>query len=170
MISGTGSGCSALSYVTTDQTTVGIVAFDDPDSGGSHYFVGVMDAAAQPSNTEGDCAGREPPGVPKPARSTRTLSIENLGGVASVVNLYDAWGRPSEIVESVRDGMSRNRWLERADSSAVLSSHYPGHSLLSFSRGHEQCLVGVDQDQKTGKILVVLFWAERPWLPKDVAL
>ena len=170
MLSSTGSGCSALSYVTESGTVIGVVAFDAPDADGCAYFVGSMPAGAARDNRSGDCPGREPPGVPKPPRSTRSLCIENLGGLPSVLTFYEAWGRPSEIVEDLRHGMAEHQWKERRESSAILTQNYAGHALLSFSRGHEQCVVGVDQERKTGKIVVVVFWAERPWLPEGTAL
>jgi len=165
MLSSTGSGCSALSYMTKSRTVVGVVAFDNPESGGSAYFVGSM-----PDRRGTGEDGREPPGVPKPPRSTRTLCIEGLGGLASVLVFYEAWGRPSEIADDVRRGMAENNWTERAASSSILTRNYEGAALLSFSRGHEQCIVGVDQGPKTGKIIILTFWAERPWLPTGTAL
>jgi hypothetical protein len=169
MLSSTGTGCSVLSYGTKDGTVIGIVAFDNADSGGSDYFVGSM-PMTEHRETSGDCPGREPPGVPKPPRSTRTLCIENLGGLSSVLAVYDAWGRPSELAEDIRRGMAESRWKERTESSTTLTENYAGHALLSFSRGREQCVVAVDQEPKTGKIGIVVFWAERPWLPAGTAL
>jgi len=170
MLASFGKGCSTLSYVTAEGTAVGIIAYDNPDSGGSEYFVGAMPAKAFHQATEGDRPGREPPGVPKPLRSTRISCIENLGGVASVLAFYEAWGPPSEMVEHFRREMADNRWKERADSSKVLTRNYDGIALLSFSRGHEQCIVGVDQAPVSGKIIVSILWAERRWLPKGIAL
>jgi len=170
MLSSVGSGCSVLSYGTKDGAVVGVVAFDTPESGGSQYFVGSMPLAEGSAGAGGEAPGREPPGVPKPPRATRVLCIENLGGVDSVLAFYDAWGRPSGLVEDIRSGMAEHRWRERAESSATLTENFAGHALLSFSRGREQCLVAVDQEPKTGKIVVVVFWAERPWLPEGTAL
>ncbi len=170
MLSAVGSGCSVLSYSTKDGTVIGIVAFDNKESGGSDYFVGSMPMTPPQPVTSGDCPGREPPGVPKPPRSTRTLCIENLGGLPSVLAIYDAWGRPSELAEDISSAMARSGWEVRAESSAILTENYAGHALLSFSRGREQCVVAVDQEPKTGKIVIVLFWADRPWLPEGTAL
>lgn len=165
-----GAGCSTYSYVARDGKSIGVVAFDNPESGGCDYFVGAMPAALSQQDSTGDCPGREPPGVPRPARSTRALCIENLGGVPSVMALYETWGRPSGIIEDLRHGMTENHWEERAESSRILTRNYEGSALLSFSRGHEQCIVGVDQEPRTGKIIILVFWAERPWLPRGVAL
>lgn len=170
MLSADGSGCSILSYGTKEGAVVGIVAFDNSESGGSDYFVGSMPLATPPAATSGDCPGREPPGVPKPPRSTRTLCIENLGGLSSVLAIYDAWGRPSELAEDIQSAMAESRWKVRAGSSTILTENYAGHALLSFSRGREQCIVAVDQESKTGKIVIVVFWADRPWLPEGTAL
>jgi len=170
MLASFGKGCSTLSYVTAEGTTVGIVAYDNPDSGGSEYFVGAMPAETFHRAPEGDHPGREPPGVPKPLRSVRVSCIENLGGVPSVLAFYEAWGPPSEIVEHFRREMADNRWKERADSSRTLTGNYDGIALLSFSRGHEQCIVGVDQAPRSGKIIISILWAERRWLPKGIAL
>ena len=165
-----GSGCSVFSYVTRSKQAVGIVAFDNPETGGCEYFVGATPVEAPKPDRTGDCPGREPPGVPRPIRSTRTLCIENLGGVASVMTFYEAWGRPSDIVDDLREGMTENGWTERSASSRTLTENYDGDALLSFSREHEQCVVGVDRDSRTGKMVVLIFWADRPWLPKGVAL
>ena len=170
MLSSAGSGCSVLSYGTREGRVVGIVAFDNVEFGGSDYFIGSMPLDADSPGPDGDCAGREPPGVPRPPRATRVLCIENLAGLDSVLAFYEAWGRPSGLVEDVRAEMGEHGWAERAESSATLTEHYAGHALLSFSRGREQCLVAVDQAPKTGKIVVVVFWAERPWLPEGTAL
>lgn len=170
MLLSAGSGCSTFSYARRDGSVIGIIAYDQQEGAGSHYVVGATAAGAAGRRGEGDCPGREPPGVPKPLRSTRTLCIENLGGLPSVLACYEAWGRPSEIVADTREQMTANHWLERTESSQTLTENYEGTALLSFSRGHEQCLVAVDRDPKSGKILILVFWAERRWLPKGTAL
>ncbi len=164
------AGCSVLSYATEDGSIMGIVAFAGRESGGSEYFVGRMPAARSPQEPDGDCPGRQPTGVPKPRHSTRTMCIENLGGLPSVMAFYEGWGRPSGIVEDLRHDMAENRWKERRESSKTLTANYEGNSLLSFCRRREQCIVGVDQERKTGKIVIMIFWAERPWLPEETAL
>ena len=165
-----GEGRSALSYVTREGTTIGVVAFDNPDAGGSEYFVGSLAARATPRKPGEDCPGREPPGVPKPSRSTRTLCIENIGGAPSVLSFYAGWGSPSGMVDDLTRGMTANRWTARAESSRILTENYDGFALLSFVRGHEQCVIGVDQEPKTGRIIITLLWAERRWLPEGTAL
>ena len=165
-----GEGRSALSYATDEGTTIGVVAFDNPDSGGSEYFIGAMAAGARPGRPGEDCPGREPPGVPKPSRSTRTLCIENLGGAPSVLSFYDAWGSPSGMVDDLTRGMTANRWTARTESSRILTEHYDGVALLSFVRGHEQCVIGVDQRPQTGRIIITMLWAERRWMPEGTAL
>ncbi len=170
MLSSFGHGCSVLSYVTEDGTAIGIIAYDNAQSGGSDYFVGAMPAPAPRRQDGGDCPGREPPGMTKPAFATRTLCIENLGGVDSILTFYDAWGPPGDLVKDLSQSMAQNGWKERTDSSHVLTQNYEGHALISFARGHEQCLVAVDQEPKTGKIVMMVFWAERPWLPEGTAL
>jgi hypothetical protein len=170
MLAALGESCSTFCYVNREGRTIGVVAYDNPDSGGCEYFVGAMPAVAAAQPVEGDCPGREPPDVPKPGRSTRQLCLENLGGVPSVMNFYEAWGRPSSIIDDFRSGMIENGWTERAASSRLLSKNFSGSALLSFSSGHRQCLVAVDQAPKTGKIIVFVFWSERAWLPEGVAL
>ncbi|MFW6159095.1 MAG: hypothetical protein ACOC8E_07045 [Planctomycetota bacterium] len=165
-----GAGCSTFSYVTDDGRAVGVVAFDNRQTGGSEYFVGAMPADSAHGDGADDCPGREPPGVPKPSFSRRTLCIENLGGADSVLAGYEAWGRPSGIVADFRRGMAENGWTERTDSSRVLTVNYQGIALLCFARGHEQCLIGIDQVARSGKIVVLVFWADRPWLPRGQAL
>lgn len=170
MLSATGAGCATLAYVTADQKAVGVVAFDNAGSRGSSYFVGVMRAQPLQAPADGDCAGREPPGVPRPGRTTRTLCIENLGGIPSVLVFYDAWGRPGEILDDLRRDMTRQGWLERGASSTLLTRNYEGNGLAVFARGREQCIVAVDQEPKSGKIILMVFWAERAWLPDGTAL
>ncbi len=58
--------------------------------------------------------------------------------------------------------------MSRSSLCAALADGNTG--VLSFSRGREQCVVAVDQEPKTGKIGIVVFWAERPWLPAGTAL
>jgi len=149
---------------------VGILAFDNPKTAGSDYFVGATAEAPAGRGADGDCPGREPPGVPKPQRSTRTLCVQNLGGVASVLNFYEVWGQPSDVTADLRQGLAEKGWTERAESSRTLSKNYDGAALLSFGRGREQCLVGIDQERKTGRIVILILWAERPWLPEGIAL
>ncbi len=174
LLSSRGAGCSAMSYMTNNGTVVGVVAFDNPKSGGSEYFVGAFETsdlgrAGRRMDSDPE-RGREPPGVPKPPRSTRTFCIENLGGVASVLVFYEALGNPGEIVEDLRHNMAEADWAEHTASSGILTMNYEGRALISFSRGHEQCIVGVDHEPKSGKIVVVVFWADRPWLPTGTAL
>jgi hypothetical protein len=164
------AGCSALSYTDAEGRLVGITAFDNPETGGCDYFVGATAAAPSRTRGTGDCPGREPPGVPRPARTIRALCLENLGGVPSVLNFYEAWGPPGHVADDVREQMAEAGWRERRDSSRVLTRNYEGLALLSFSRGHEQCLVGIDRDPRTGKMGILVFWAERRWLPEGVAL
>lgn len=172
MLGSTGSGCSVLSYGTEDGSTIGIVAFDNPESGGCDYLVGSMpsDGSEHAAGPSGDCPGREPPGVPRPPRSVRTLCIENLGGVPSTMLIYDAWGAPGELVEDLDVAMAELGWERRVESSQILTRNYRGEALLSFSRGREQCIVAVDREPETGKISILMFWAERAWLPEDTAL
>lgn len=172
MLGSTASGCSVLSYGTEDGSTIGIVAFDNPASGGCDYLVGSMPPTGSESaaNPSGDCPGREPPGVPKPPRSVRTLCIENLGGVPSTMLMYDAWGAPGELVDDLGAAMAELGWERRIGSSRILTRNYEGEALLSFSRGREQCIVGVDREPKTGKMIILMFWAERAWLPEGTAL
>jgi len=172
MLGSTASGCSVLSYGTEDGATIGIVAFDNPESGGCDYLAGSVPSAGSEStaNPSGDCPGGEPPGVPKPQRSVRTLCIENLGGVPSTMLMYDAWGAPGELVEDLGAAMAELGWERRTESSRILTGNYEGEALLSFSRGREQCIVGVDREPKTGKMIILMFWAERAWLPEDTAL
>lgn len=170
MVLASGSGCATLSYAKRDGSIIGIIAYDQQEGQGAHYVVGAAAAGTAGPRGTGDCPGREPPGVPKPLRSTRTLCIENLGGLPSVLACYEAWGRPSEIVADMVEQMTANRWLERAESNRILTQNYGGDTLLSFSRGHEQCLIAVDREPKSGKILVLVFWAERRWLPRGTAL
>ncbi len=170
MLAALGEDAATFAYVNRHKQTVGVVAYDNPDSGGCEYFIGAMPARPETRPVEGDCPGREPPNVPRPGRSTRQLCIENLGGVPSVMNFYEAWGAPGALADDFRADMTERGWTERAASSRLLTSHFAGHALLSFSREHEQCLVAVDQDPKTGKMMVFVFWAERRWLPEGVAL
>jgi len=170
LLSAAGAGRAVLSYVARDGSTVGVVAFDAAE--GCAYFVGRTPAPHGRSSgrLRGDRPGREPPGVPKPSLSTRELCIENLGGVPSVLAFYAAWGSPAELVADMRGGMVENGWTVREGSSRLLTENYDGLALLSFVRGREQCLVAVDRERKTGKMVVVVFWARRAWLPEGTAL
>ena len=108
--------------------------------------------------------------VPRPLRATRKACIENLGGVPSVLAFYDAWGPPDDLVAGFREEMAENGWKERTRSSQLLTRNYEGAALLSFGRGYQQCVVGVDPQPTSGKIIVTVFWAERRWLPEGTAL
>ncbi len=165
-----GAGCSVFSYVTEDSRVIGIIAFDNRQTGGSDYFVGSMKIDDTPEEAGAESPGREPPGVPKPRMARRTLCIENLGGVDSMIVGYDAWGSPSGIVSDFQRGMEKNGWTERAESSQLLTENYQGFALLSFSRGHEQCIVAIDRLPDSGKMKVLVLWADRPWLPEGLAL
>jgi hypothetical protein len=165
-----GSGCATLSYATDDGTVVGVIAFDNPETGGCEYFVGTTEQQDDVARSVGDCPGREPPGVARPPRSTRKLCIENLGGVPSVLGFYEAWGVPGDLLEDLRSNMNERGWEERKASSKLLTENYDGLALLSFARGHEQCIVGVERPPRSSTMIVVVFWAERRWLPEGLAL
>lgn len=162
-------GFSALSYVTEDGTSIGILAYDSPD-GGCLYFAGAMPALKASPKAGQDVPGREPPGVPRIHNTTRTLCIENLGGVPSVLNMYDAWGAPTDLAKDFTQDMMDKGWEDRPSSDATLTKNYEGEYFLSFVRGHEQCIIGIDRNPKTGKIIILVFWAERAWMPKGTAL
>jgi hypothetical protein len=166
----TGSGCSTLSYATVDGTVVGIVAFDNRQTGGCEYFVGAAEAEDDARRSSGDCPGREPPGVARPPRSTRRLCLENLGGLPSVLGVYEAWGSSDDLLEDFRLAMTERGWRERGASSKLLTENYDGLALLSFVRGHEQCLLAIERPPRSGNMVVVVFWAERRWLPEGLAL
>lgn len=170
MLASLGPDRAVLSYVSAEGTAVGVVAFARSKGGGCEYLVGTSRATEPKRTAETDCPGREPPGVPRPTGATRTLCIENLGGVNAVMTCYDAWGSPGAIADDFGAAMKERGWTPRQESSRTLTGHFDGDALLSFSRGREQCVVAVDRQRTSGKIVVLIFWAERPWLPEGTAL
>jgi len=161
-------GYAMVGAVDEGRRTLGLVAFDDPKSGGSFYFVGAASPRAE-ARPEGDAPGQEVPGIPRPFRSRRTLCLDGLGGIESRLLVYEGWGDTADTVELFADQMPRSGWTRNADAERILQQHLPG-TVLSFLKGTQRAMVYIERDTATSKVLTAVTYAVKGWLPPDRGL
>lgn len=122
---------------------VGLVAFADDDAGGCEYLVtrdpGEPDAR---TGVEGEVAGNEPPGVPRPPASVREYCLERNAPGRSVLSLYWSDAARGTITALYRREMAKAGWEEPASAREVLVER-PEETQVLFRRGGEQCMVQI---------------------------
>jgi len=162
MVRVVGPSYSVAGARESDGTVVGIVAFSDPKTGGSTYFVG---RGASPAKgwREGDVPGEDVSGV-RPLRSRRVLCVDGLGGIPSRLLLYEGWGAISDTVEHFASEMPKAGWTRNADVESVIQKQLPG-SFLSFLRGTRRTMVYIEREESSGKVRTAVVFSVKDWLP-----
>ncbi len=161
-------GYAMVGAVDEARRTLGLVAFDDPKTGGSFYFVGRAKPRAG-GWRHGDVPGEEVPGIPRPLRSRRVLCIDGLGGITSRLLVYEGWGDVSDTVERFATQMPQAGWTRNADVERVIQKHLPG-TFLSFLKGTRRAMVYIERERDTNKVRTAVAYTVKGWLPPDRGL
>ena len=144
---------------------IGIVAFEDPKSGGCNYFIG-RGGAQRKGWRHGDVPGEEVPGIPRPPRSQRVFCIDGLGGIPSRLLVYDGFGAVSDIVDRFATEMPKGGWTRNVDAERVLAKNLRG-AILSFIKGTKRAMVYIEREDDTGKVRTAVAYTIKGWLPPD---
>jgi len=161
-------GYAMVGAVDEGRRTLGLVAYDDPKTGGCFYFVGAASPRAE-AKPEGDVPGEEIPGIPRPFRSRRTLCVDGLGGIESRLLVYEGWGDIADTIEHFAEEMPKHGWTRNADVERILQQNLPG-TFLSFLKGTHRAMVYLERDAATSKVLTAVTYAVKGWLPPDRGL
>jgi hypothetical protein len=111
-------------------------------------------------------AKEDVPDVPKPLRSELQLAVGDLGGVKAAFLVYESWGDFTSVVDFLREDFHKDGWRRNHRFEELASQELPG-ALLSYSRGHERCLMSVEPVRETGRIETLVLYIEKGWLPPD---
>jgi len=158
-----GGGCAAAGYAHGSHV-VGIVAFDSPN--GSNFFMtrAPITALSRNNRRATDVPGADAPGVPRPLNSVRMLSVENLGGIPSVLAFYQGWGSVEENVDYFRSEMGRGGWKEHRVTERLMNEQLQGE-VLSFAKDTRRCFVYFQKDRRSGKLTTAVLYRVKDWLP-----
>lgn len=162
-----GAGCTAAGYAEGSHV-IGIVAVDTP--GGCNFFItrAPMSAVPRSSRVTTDVPGVDAPGVPRPLNSIRKFSVENLGGIPSVLAFYEGWGTIGDNVDHLKDEMPRRGWKESHLVEQLMDQTVEGE-VLSFTRGARRCFIYFEKDPRSSKLTTAVLYREKNWLPPDHA-
>jgi len=162
-----GAGCTAAGYAEGSHV-VGVVAVDTPN--GCNFFVTRAPMSPVPRNTRttADVPGVDAPRVPRPLDSVRKFSVENLGGIPSVLAFYEGWGAIVDNVDYFKDEMARSGWKESELAARLMNQTIDGE-VLSFTRGARRCFIYFEKDPRSGKLTTAVLYREKNWLPPEHA-
>jgi len=163
----TGGGCITAGY-DDGSHVVGVIAFESP--GGSNFFISRAPASAHARRAPaGDVPGVDAPGVPRPLNSVRLLSVQDLGGVPSVLAFYEGWGSVADNIGHYRSEMSREGWKESRSMAERMNQELDGE-LVAYAKGVKHCIVYFEKDPRSGKLTTAVLYREKNWLPPNKAL
>jgi hypothetical protein len=158
-----GAGCVAAGCARGSDV-VSVVAFDSPS--GCNFFItrSPMVVQREGSRRSTDAPGVDAPRVPRPLDSVRLLSVENLGGVPSVLAFYEGWGTMAANADYLRKEMGRLGWQEQRLAGKLMAQELEG-SVLSFAKGTKRCLIYLEKDPRSGKLTTAVLYRVKDWLP-----
>ena len=164
----TGGGCVSAGY-DDGSHVVGVIAFEAPK--GCNFFVTRAPAAvtARRKTASGDVPGVDAPSVPRPLNSARLFSVQDLGGVPSVLAFYEGWGAVADNIDYYADEMARQGWKESRSLTERMNQELEGH-LLAYTKGQKHCIVYFEKDRRSGKLTTAVLYREKNWLPPNQAL
>jgi len=160
---------AAAGAVDADGYTVGIVAHENPKSGGCDYFVGRSRPADPKGWRNGDVPGDELPGIPRPPNARRVFCIDGLGGITSRLLVYEGWGTMDDAAQVFADQMPKAGWTRNSDAENVIQRQLPG-KFLSFLNGTRRTMVYIERDPGTNKLRTAVAYTVKDWLPPDRGL
>lgn len=162
------AGGYAMVGAVDEGRTLGLVAFDDPKSGGSVYFVGRA-PIRESGWRHGDVEGEEVPGIPRPLRSQRVLCLDGLGGISSRLLVYRGWGTIADTVDRFTEQMPQAGWTRNEHVERIIQKRLPG-VFLSFLKGTERAMIYIEREERTNKVRTAVAYAVKGWLPPDRGL
>jgi len=160
------AGCTSAGFIEGSDL-VTIIAFDVP--GGSTFFLTRSEAGSMGLGASGgDAPGIDAPGVPRPVNSFRRMSVENLGGIESVLAFYEGWGGIDEQLDHFRTEMQSVGWKESPRAGELMSRQTTGE-ILSFSKARRHCLIYCEKNPRTGLTTTAVMYRVKDWLPPEAA-
>ncbi|MBM4038575.1 MAG: hypothetical protein FJ290_08685 [Planctomycetes bacterium] len=160
---------AAAGALDSEGYTVGVVAYDDPKTGGCAYFVGRSKPADPQGWRHGDVPGEEVPGIPRPPQARRVFCVDGLGGIPSRLLVYEGAGSLDEVATVFADDMPKAGWTRNRDAENIVQRHMAG-KFLSFVQGTRRAMVYVERDQGTNKVRTAVAYTVKDWLPPDRGL
>jgi hypothetical protein len=127
---------------------------------------GALPAPSAPQPAPSRPAKEDVPNVPQPIRSELLTAIGGLGGVRAAFLVFESWGDFTSVVDGLRESFRRDGWTRNHRFEELAGQELPG-VLLSYSRGHERCLMSVERVRETGKIETLVLYLEKGWLPPN---
>jgi len=122
---------------------MGVVAFANPVTGGSDYFVtrdgNEPEIGRRPGN---DVPGKVPGDIEPPTASVREYCVERGGDHPSILALYWCDTSPAMVARRYRAAMAERGWEEPPGAETAFRG-VPGGEHLLFRRGSESCLANV---------------------------
>jgi len=156
------TGCAAAGYADGSDV-IGVVAMNSPS--GCSFFISRAPAKVYDGGGKsGDVPGADAPGIPRPIRSSRTMSVEDLGGVPSVLAFYEGWGPAAEQASFFRREMAGRGWRETEDFGRMMSEQMDG-DVLSFTNGTKRCMIYIEKEPRSGKLVTTVLYRVKDWLP-----
>jgi len=159
---------AAAGAIDSEGRTIGIVAFEDPKTGGSNYFVG-RSSSDRRTWQNGDAPGEEVSGIPRPLRSRRVFCVDGLGGITSRLLVYEGYGEIGDTVDLFATEMPKAGWRRNSDVERVIQKQLGGQ-FLSFLNGTKRAMVYIERDQGTNKVRTAVVYSVKGWLPPDRGL
>ncbi|HUT36472.1 MAG TPA: hypothetical protein VNE39_23495 [Planctomycetota bacterium] len=160
---------AAAGAVDSEGCTVGIVAYEDPKTGGSVYFVGRSKPGDPKGWRHGDVPGDEVPGIPRPPQARRVFCVDGLGGIPSRLLVYEGAGSLDDAAQVFADEMPKAGWTRNSDAENVVQTQLPG-KFLSFLQGTRRAMVYIERDPGTSKVRTAVAYSVKDWLPPDRGL
>lgn len=159
---------SMLGYVDGAKRNLGVLAFDNPLSGGSDYFISEsseMMPALRPI-AGGDAPGRDIDGIPRLPHSKRLFSFERTDAWKGYLGVYDCAGGVAEAVSFLRREMPRYGWVQDEEFETAVQ-RTSGVEILAFVRGGgsvrglrgaERVLMYVQPGRQFGRTFLMVLW------------
>jgi len=160
---------AAAGAVDKDGCSLAIVAFEEPKTGGSVYFVGRSRPRDLSGWRHGDVPGEEVPGIPRPPRARRVFCVDGLGGIPSRLLVYEGWGALDDAVEVFAAEMPKAGWQRNSDAEKIIQKHLEGR-FLTFVKGTRRAMIYVERDPGTNSVRTAVAYTVKDWLPPDRGL
>ena len=120
-------------------------------------------AAAQQQTARATAAVPE---IPVPLRSELIVFAGGLGDINASFSVYEGWGDLTSILGSLRGDFYEAGWRRNRRFEELAQPDLPG-IVLSYTRGHERCLLSVERVRESGKIETLVLYVEKGWLPPN---
>jgi hypothetical protein len=156
---------AAAGAIDPEGRTLGIVAFEEPKTGGSTYFVG-RSRSPRAGWRHGDAPGEEVAGIPRPLRSRRIFCIDGLGGIPSRLLVYEGSGAISDTAALFATEMPKAGWERNRDVERAIQQRLEGR-FLSFLNGTQRAMIYIERDPGTGTVRTAVAYSVKSWLPPD---